>query len=34
MYGRDFPTKFYVSNLVFVFLSLQFYFENFVIVSC
>ena len=33
-YGRDSPTKFHVSNLVFVFLRLQFYFVNYVIVSC
>ena len=34
IYGRDYPTKFVVSNLVFVFLRLQFYFVNYVIVSC
>ena len=34
LYGRDYPTKFFVSNLVFVFLRLQFYFVNYVIVSC
>ena len=33
-YGRDFPTKLLVSILVFVFLRLQFYFVNYVIVSC
>ena len=33
-YGRDSPTKFHVSNLVFVFLRLQFYFVNYFIVSC
>ena len=33
-YGRDYPTKFFVFNLVFVFLRLQFYFVNYVIVSC
>ena len=34
MYRRDFPPKFYVSILVFVFLSLQFNFEKYVIVAC
>ena len=33
-YGRIFPPKFYVSNLVFVFLSLQFDFVKYVIVVC
>ena len=33
-YGRIFPPKFYVSNLVFVFLSLQFNFVKYVIVAC
>ena len=33
-YGSDFPPKFYVSNLVFVFLSLQFNFVKYVIVAC
>ena len=33
-YGRDFPTKLLVSILFFVFLRLQFYFVNYVIVSC
>ena len=34
VYGRDFPTKLLVSILVFVILRLQFYFVNYVIVSC
>ena len=34
IYGRIFPPKFYVSNLVFVFLSLQFNFVKYVIVAC
>ena len=34
LYGRIFPPKFYVSNLVFVFLSLQFNFIKYVIVAC
>ena len=34
MYGRIFPPKFYVSNLVFVFLSLQFNFVKYVILAC
>ena len=34
VYGRDFPTELLVSILVFVFLRLQFYFVNYVIVSC
>ena len=33
-YRRDFPPKFYVSILVFVFLSLQFNFVKYVIVAC
>ena len=33
-YGSDFPPKFYVANLVFVFLSLQFNFVKYVIVAC
>ena len=33
-YGSDFPPKFYVANLVFVFLSLQFKFVKYVIVAC
>ena len=33
-YGRIFPPKFYVSNLVFFFLSLQFNFVKYVIVAC
>ena len=33
-YGRIFPPKFYVSNLVFVFSSLQFNFVKYVIVVC
>ena len=32
-YGRIFPPKFYVSNLVFVYLSLQFNFVKYVIVA-
>ena len=34
MYRRDFPPKFYVSILVCVFLSLQFFFVKDVIVAC
>ena len=34
LYRRDFPPKFYVSILVFVFLSLQFNFVKYVIVAC
>ena len=34
IYRRDFPPKFYVSILVCVFLSLQFYFVKYVIVAC
>ena len=34
VYGSDFPPKFYVANLVFVFLSLQFNFVKYVIVAC
>ena len=33
-YRRDFPPKFYVSILVCLFLSLQFYFVKYVIVAC
>ena len=33
-YRRDFPPKCYVSILVCVFLSLQFYFVKYVIVAC
>ena len=33
-YGSDFPPKFYVANLVFVFLSLHFNFVKYVIVAC
>ena len=34
VYGMKFPPILYVSNLVFVFLRLQFHFVNYVIVSC
>ena len=34
VYRSDFPPKFYVSILVFVFLSLQFSFVKYVIVAC